>query len=172
MAHAGPVVPRDVVKFRIGAVRSIRLLPSKHGSGFGIEVHKGSRTARFQEEDARRVASALVPRLNERGGSRRTVRHAVQEIESAGHPNRFLGEVGKREHHGGTGGAYLRYLPRPTRLALEMALHEEQERRALEGELWMLEQAWKEAEEIAAIADDLLLPAGADAFFDRYGEDG
>ena len=62
-------------------------------------------------------------------------------------------------------------MPRPTRLALEMALHEEQERRALEGELWILEQAWKEAEEIAAIADNLLLPAATEAFFDRHGED-
>ena len=59
-------------------------------------------------------------------------------------------------------------MPHPTRLALEMALHEDQ-RRALEGELWILEQAWKEAEEIAAIADNLLLPAGTDAFFDRHG---
>ena len=176
---AGPVAPRDVAKFRISAVRSIRLLPSEPGSGFGVEVRKGRRKARFLGEDARRVASALVPRLNERGGSRRTVRHAVQEIESAGHPDRFLHEVGKRDHHGGRdhhagtgGGPYLSYLPVPTRLALEMALHEEQERRALEGELWMLEQAWKEAEEIAAISDNLLLPAGTDAFFDRYGEDG
>ncbi len=39
-----------------------------------------------------------------------------------------------------------------------MALHEETERAALEGELTALEDAWKEAEEIAAIADDLLLP--------------
>jgi len=45
------------------------------------------------------------------------------------------------------------------RLALEMAAHEEQERRAMEGELAELERAWREAEEIAAIADDLLLPA-------------
>jgi hypothetical protein len=29
--------------------------------------------------------------------------------------------------------------------------------RALEGELALLERAWKEAEEIAAIADDLLV---------------
>ena len=29
-------------------------------------------------------------------------------------------------------------------------LHEENERRALEGELWRLRLAWKEAEEIAA----------------------
>lgn len=57
------------------------------------------------------------------------------------------------------------------RLAFDTAsLHEEQERRALEGELWILEQAWKEAEEIAAIADDLLLPAHTDEFFDRHGE--
>jgi hypothetical protein len=43
----------------------------------------------------------------------------------------------------------------PEALALEMALHEEQERRALEGELSLLEAAWREAEEIAAIADRL-----------------
>ena len=45
------------------------------------------------------------------------------------------------------------------RLALEMALHEETERRAMEGELAMLEDAWREAEEIAAIADSMFLPA-------------
>lgn len=39
-----------------------------------------------------------------------------------------------------------------------MALHEEQERRALEGELKALEQVWQNAEEIAKIADDLLIP--------------
>ena len=41
------------------------------------------------------------------------------------------------------------------RLALEMAMHEETERRALDGELALLATAWKEAEEIAAIADEL-----------------
>ncbi len=44
------------------------------------------------------------------------------------------------------------------RLALEMALHEDAERSALEGELGELERAWREAEEIAGIADDLLVP--------------
>jgi hypothetical protein len=41
-------------------------------------------------------------------------------------------------------------------LAVEMALHEESERRALQGELAALEAAWREAEEIAHIADSLL----------------
>ena len=49
-------------------------------------------------------------------------------------------------------------MPTSLALAVEMALHEEQERRALEGELAELTRAWREAEEIAAIADDLLLP--------------
>lgn len=40
-------------------------------------------------------------------------------------------------------------------LALEMALNDDAERRALEGELAALEAAWREAEEIAAIADAL-----------------
>ena len=36
------------------------------------------------------------------------------------------------------------------RLALEMAVHEESERRAMEGELAVLEAAWRDAEIIAA----------------------
>ena len=49
-------------------------------------------------------------------------------------------------------------LPLVDRLALEMAAHEETERRALEGELGALEAAWREADEIATIADALLDP--------------
>ena len=43
------------------------------------------------------------------------------------------------------------------RLALEMALHEEAERAAMQGELAALELAWRDAEEIAGIADSLLV---------------
>ena len=48
-------------------------------------------------------------------------------------------------------------------LAVEMALHEETERRALMGELAALEEMWRQAEEIAAIADRLPdgIPASA-----------
>src|SRR3954469_12766025 len=49
-------------------------------------------------------------------------------------------------------------VPLVDRLALEMAAHEETERRALEGELAELEEAWRDADEIAAIADALLNP--------------
>jgi len=49
------------------------------------------------------------------------------------------------------------------RLALEMAANEDTERRALEGQLAELEAAWRDAEEIAAIADTLLPSRRADA---------
>jgi hypothetical protein len=46
-------------------------------------------------------------------------------------------------------------LPLVDRLALEMAANEDTERRAMEGELAGLAAAWRDAEEIAAIADGL-----------------
>lgn len=50
-------------------------------------------------------------------------------------------------------------LPTEQRLALEMAVHEESERCAMENELRPLTAAWREAEEIAAISDRLTTPA-------------
>jgi len=54
-----------------------------------------------------------------------------------------------------------------TRLAVEMAVNEENERRALEGELALLELEWKDAEEIAGIADQLGMPESVEQEFDR-----
>ena len=51
-------------------------------------------------------------------------------------------------------------LPLVDRLALEMAANEDAERKAMEGELAALEQAWREAEEIAEIADTLFARRG------------
>ncbi len=57
----------------------------------------------------------------------------------------------------------LQKLASATRITLEMALHEEQERRAIRGELHVLEAAWREAEEIAGIADNMFVPAETEA---------
>lgn len=60
---------------------------------------------------------------------------------------------------GGTGSeasALLHRVANVDRLALEMAANEDAERSALLGELEQLREAWREAEEIAAIADELL----------------
>ena len=54
------------------------------------------------------------------------------------------------------------------RLAFEMASHEETERAAMEGELQQLETDWREAEEIASIADNLFLPKSVTDFIERH----
>ena len=124
-------------------------------------------------ERALRVTGRLLTMFNHGGGFRDDVRRAVRRLADAGGPEGLLADVAKQGlsrpprpadwfdgvGHGGRPGA-LRRLPLADRLALEMAANEEQERLALEGELAALEAAWKEAEEIAAIADDLLLPRG------------
>ncbi|MDE2796858.1 MAG: hypothetical protein OXL34_18730 [Gemmatimonadota bacterium] len=133
-------------------------------------ILKPRETEWFAGEDARRAINAILPSINRAGGKLKEVRSAVSEIESHGHPERFVHQAaeGWREYrHRGTCG-FVGAMPPHTRLAFEMALHEEEERRALEGALWRLEQAWREAEEIAAIADDLLLPEGASGFVDRH----
>lgn len=109
------------------------------------------------------AAERILPRANALGAPGRLVQDAVGLIEEAGGPDRWFAAAarqtrkwGAQQNWGDTGA--VNFLPRPVRLALEMAAHEEAERRALEGELADLEVRWREAEEIAAIADDLLLP--------------
>jgi hypothetical protein len=162
-----------LLKLKRPDLQKVRLFPTEDDQGWGIRIKKGKREPEYTGEEARRVAARLLPRINSGGGRRSTVQDAVARIEESGHPEEFLREVTVWRKQGfmgdQTGVVYK--LPKPTRLALEMALHEESERRALEGELWRLEQAWKEAEEIAGIADGLLVPEGADEFLERHRED-
>lgn len=74
---------------------------------------------------------------------------------------------------GGTGSeetTALFRLPAVDRLALEMASNEDIERRALAGELAVLAAAWKEAEEIAHISDELFADEVLEEFKRRYYE--
>jgi hypothetical protein len=106
--------------------------------------------------DARSFLNRAMVHLNESGASRRRLEAAVGLLEGAGSAEGYLlgaarqgSTLAKRKDMPG------RALGAEGSLALEMALHEESERRALEGELTLLESAWREAEEIAAIADRL-----------------
>jgi hypothetical protein len=113
--------------------------------------------------DALVAAGKLLPAINEAGANRRQVEDAVQIVGRAADPHKLFAEyttppryLGSRVIQPET--RLLGSLPNEVRLALEMASHEDAERRALEGELALLETAWKDAEEIAAIADDLFVP--------------
>ena len=76
----------------------------------------------------------------------------------------MIGEAGGPETYLRTAAAEkprwvkFRHYPTPMKLALEMVLFEEGERAALEGELEELENAWREAEDLAAISDNLIQP--------------
>lgn len=110
---------------------------------------------RLYGEDALRGLGLVLPPANRYGGNREMVQQAVRYIERTGDPMRFVQEVAHRPTLAGS----IIEMPATVRLALEMSTHEEQERRALEGELAELERAWREAEEIAGISDSLLLPS-------------
>ncbi len=166
-----------------------RIISAGEADEWIVELKRGSLDRRWEGEDALGMANLIVPAINRSGARKSTIQAAVQEIEEAGHPMEFL----KMASIGGGGGHHLwarpqgdgswrpikekhqgliGRLPGPSRLALEMALHEEEERRALQGELKTLEAAWKRAEEIAAISDNLLLPEGTEEFLEENRDEG
>lgn len=161
-----------VLKIRHQHLRSAQLYRDPDG-GWAATL-KVRRREWFRGQEAERAAMMLLPALNRMAGTRRAVQDAVTAIERAGHPEAYLAQVGAdmplsdRLDRASRAEARLQRLPVGTRLALEMALHEEQERRALAGELVELELAWREAEEVAAIADDMFVPPEHQAFIARH----
>lgn len=175
-----------VLKLKAPDLEKAKILGAGEEDEWIVEIKRGKLDRRWEGEDAVRVANRIIPGINRMGAGKAVVQEAVREIEEAGHPVEFLKRISleraddsdniwtrpvgngswrpiKEKHFG-----LVQKLPRPTRLALEMALHEEQERRALQGELKTLEAVWRQAEEIAAISDSLLLPEGADDFLEEH----
>ena len=119
--------------------------------------------ARYQGAAAMQTAAVLLAGANRFGANGADINSAVRQIENAGSAGHYLARASVM------GSARLRLtsvvgrwrglgamqLSGVERLALEMAVHEETERRAMHGELAALEAAWRDAEEIARIADAL-----------------
>lgn len=126
--------------------------------GWRLEIPHTGGTHTLTGRPAVEALGLLLPRVNRTGGNRRTVEAAVRQLEEAGSPERYFRQAESRARKEGWGYSVIQSLPAPIRLALEMGAHEEQEREAAEGELARLEARWRQAEEIAAIADDLALP--------------
>ncbi|MDF2773929.1 MAG: hypothetical protein K0S86_3426 [Geminicoccaceae bacterium] len=131
-------------------------------------VHDGGVT-RYEGERALFAGSRLLARANWLGAAAGLVQRAVRQIDESGDADTFLHKTASRfsRFHGRRLMASYRRIGAMSlvpeeRLALEMAVHEETERRALEGELARLADEWKEAEEIAAIADELFVTPAAE----------
>jgi hypothetical protein len=120
------------------------------------------RTVVLDARDALPALGALLPAVNGSGGTRRNVQTAVELVEQAGNATRLLDTAASfalKPHWNAMSQGKLSSIPLEARLALEMMTHEDDERRALEGELAVLEERWKEAEEVAGISDNMFLPA-------------
>lgn len=150
-AHAG-ADPRDLpIRSPLDLLRQV-----PRNNAVGLTVLEG--------RDAVPYLRWAMPRVNMGGAPRSLVQDGVQLIEQAGGPEHFgrwaaarRREWGAQQAFGDTGD--LSAIPQAARLAFEMAMHEDSERAAVEGELADLERAWAEAEGVAAIADNLLVPA-------------
>jgi len=117
-------------------------------------------------EDAVAVAGKLLPALNATGAKSSEISAAVKLVAETPDTNALFARAADRPPTRvmrlmNDGAQHLALLPSEFRLALEMATHENSERRALEGELALLEQEWRDAEEIAAIADDMFVTGEA-----------
>ena len=181
--------PEGVLRTRLADVERIRLtvqhdtlqlsvpVVTEGGAAPRWRFNKTRETRILEGEAAVRAAGALLPLVNRSGGSAADVQRAVGIVEEAESPERLFATAARTlAARSGSGfgdtrrRTSLKRVPLTTRLALEMAAHEETERRALEGELYLLEEAWKQAEEIAAIADDMFLPQSIDADLVRLRE--
>jgi hypothetical protein len=129
---------------------------------FGRRGYGERQLVRLEGNTAVRAAGHVLPWLNPFGAGEWDVKIAVDLIEEVGDPARVFAAAPVM-----SGVSRLTRMDSRTRLALEMAAHEEAERRAMEGELAALEAAWREAEEIAAIADSLLIPRDVDEWMDE-----
>jgi hypothetical protein len=172
-------------------IRKVRL-HSNEAQGFAVEVpHKplvwpGERSVRggrpvvagvlvavdpqsvlLNGEEALKAARHLLPRINRSGARTGEIAEAVGVLETARSPEHLFGHTAFAHRS-----MEISALPAPVRLALEMSLHEDDERRALEGELTELEDRWREAEEVAAISDDMFVPFGVGQMLKRFKGDG
>ncbi|HEX8693566.1 MAG TPA: hypothetical protein VF746_14180 [Longimicrobium sp.] len=156
-----------------------------------VVVGAGLDAVELRGEDAWKALSRALVRINGRGASRAELDGVFQMFARHGSLQAFLARQAESGATFGRGDSMLYWQWRARRegippgkflawqkvtsygtegarghavqLGIEIVLQEERERRALEGELKLLESAWREAEELASIADRLAgeTPEGA-----------
>jgi hypothetical protein len=152
------------------AVDGVRLLRRSSAEGsrtLGAVVGLEGQELRYWSAAALPLLAAVLPRLNWRGAAEAELREATRVVDKV--------EVAaaRKERRGGTPlppwqqvafahwpeGDRMALMAPVTRFAFEMAVTEELERRALAGDADALTGRWREAEEVAHIADNMFLPA-------------
>jgi hypothetical protein len=130
--------------------------------------------ARYGRDAALRLLAAVLPRLNWRGADKDQLRAATRMVDDeeaiaagrSGNPEPPWQRIAMRHWPRDD---LLASMHTVARLAFEMAVTEEVERRALAGEATALEGRWRDAEEVAGIADAMFLPAFVTDWLARRG---
>jgi len=141
-------------------LRLVSLEPDDGEAGWRLALNHESGLLNLTGIQAKLTAGQVLAHMNQRGAPKSVVQRAAHQISDAGDAQQFIrnsiklrdkrrrsGQLARDESLDSFG---LRY---DERLAVEMAMHEDAERAALEGELGALEEAWKQAEVIGHISD-------------------
>jgi hypothetical protein len=134
----------------------MRLLPQQTVEGWALEAKSPGRTTVLTGTPALRASAILLARLNWDGAKSTVIDDATRYVDASRTPHELIARIARTA--AGDGVAWPNTLSPDVRLAWEMATHDSSEREAFDGELASLEAAWRDAETIAAIADQLLLP--------------
>lgn len=134
-------------------------------AGWKFRVAHDHGMLELEGAEATRVAGHILAHINRAGGSEAQVQDAARRITALGDAERYIRHTSElRETRRYSRSIFwnddvgVLGLTSTERLALEIAVHEDAERQVITGELKSLEAAWRDAEEIAAISDSLLLP--------------
>ncbi|TVP48220.1 MAG: hypothetical protein EA350_03485 [Gemmatimonadales bacterium] len=163
--------PPRVHRLDRNQLRNLHLVPLDDEAGpdgWGLEVRDYRGALVVPRGLRNRALRMSLLELNHDIGNARHLEKALDRVVKAGDPERLGGLAARAMAEGkaweshvgwpfGDQSALNRADP-VLRLALEIAANDEVERVALEGELHLLELEWREAEELAAISDDLLVP--------------
>jgi hypothetical protein len=140
----------------------------------------------IEGEPAMRAAATILAARNHEGAKRPELAEAIELIEGTPRPEQLfldaasaVWRVDKAKNRWAMetrrdsteASVTLAALSVPVRLALEIAANEDIERRVMEGELAELKLAWRQAEEIAAIADELAVPENVRREQDKLREE-
>ena len=175
-------------------LNATRLVATESRGNWRLDLPGDDSMLSFEGERAKQALASLLVPLNGFGASQDTVSDALRSLEEASDADHYLALAARDALPDDS--AWTRW-GRPTRpmteppsdersrplpvrevplaylraehlLAIEMLVHEDTERLAMEGELASLERAWRQAEELAAIADSLLLPPGVEEFLAKH----
>lgn len=152
---------------RFSHIARLEVIPGFDRSTWKFRIAHQEGSTDVDGPSAGLIAGKLLSRLNTRGNSAGQVRRAARLITDTGDAERFIHHSGLLRHTRRRKNTIfwnddvgVLGLTSTERLALEIAVHEDAERLAMQGELAALELAWRDAEEIAAISDTL--------FFDHH----